>query len=46
MIRTIEMVLKTVVHDGVDLIHLAQDRCQWRDVVHKVIKFWVRWKAN
>ena len=36
---TIKMVLKTVVHDGVDWIHMAQDRCQRLDIVNKMIRF-------
>jgi hypothetical protein len=36
---TTKIVLKTVVHDGVDWIDLAQDRCKWRDIVKKCVKF-------
>jgi hypothetical protein len=33
------MDLREIGWDGVDWIHLAQDRGQWRDIVNTVMKF-------
>jgi hypothetical protein len=33
--------LREVGWDGVDWMHLAHDRDQWRDLVNTVMNFWV-----
>jgi hypothetical protein len=39
------MYLEEIRWEGVDWIHVAQDRDQWRALVNKVMKLWVpkRW---
>jgi hypothetical protein len=35
------MDLREIVWDGMDWIHLAQDRDQWRTLVNAVVNLWV-----
>jgi hypothetical protein len=36
-----KMDLREIEWDGMDLIHLAQERDQWRALTNMVINFWV-----
>jgi hypothetical protein len=45
-VNNIEMDLRTVGLDGVDWIHLAQDRDCWRVLVNTVTKLLVPFKAG
>jgi hypothetical protein len=36
-----EMDLKDIYWDGIDWIHLAQDRCEWWAVMNMVMNLWV-----
>jgi len=39
--KDIRIGLREIEWEGVDWMHLAQDRDQWRTVVNTVINFWV-----
>jgi hypothetical protein len=42
----INMDLKEIGWEGVDWIHLAQDRDRWQDLVNTVMNLWVLWTAG
>jgi len=44
--NNIRMDLKEIVREGVDWVHVAQDRDQWWDLVNTIINLWVPLKAE
>jgi hypothetical protein len=40
-VDNIKMTLREIGYDGIDWLDLAQDRDQWRALVHTVMNLWV-----